>query len=69
MLSILKITNNSIYTTKSIESGKRRQTEDSIIIPLVGRLTNPVVHCTKAIKNETYNQLVIPLAVRIDQPL
>jgi len=35
---------------------------------LCGRLENPVVFCTKAIMDES-KQALIPLAVRVDQPV
>lgn len=36
---------------------------------LCGRLENPVVYCTKAVTDTVLRQSVIPLAVRMDQPI
>jgi len=43
--------------------------EDYTTVILCGRLDNPVVFCTKSIMNTALNQPIIPLAVRIDQPI
>ena len=49
LMTLLKITQNTTITQKSLETGKRTVTEDSMQVILCGRLENPIVFCNKAL--------------------
>lgn len=38
-------------------------------VMLLGRLENPALHCTKAVKDKSTGQIILPLAVKRGAPL